>query len=199
MQAHGVACSTEREWVVPNGALPAIRASWFPRAGSGVLEVEVLLENKSVVNECFAGMGDGEAAIGDAFQNFTTNSFHVLLAAFWNINDPQQVTTANWTVSGKTFTAYIGNFGTRGSMGVTPTVPAELFPTIQRAVERESLSQGWHWVRHFFCDVKGAPTYEALLDNQPWQAGTDGLRSISWVKSTGYYSVRNFLVLRAAA
>src|SRR5688500_10328905 len=108
MQAHGVACDIEREWVVPNGALPAIRASWFPRAGSGVLEVEVRLENKPILNECFAGLGDGKAAIGDALQNFTTNSFHVLLAAFWNIDDPQQVTTEDWTVSGTTFRAFIG-------------------------------------------------------------------------------------------
>ena len=199
MQAHGVAYQIEREWVVPNGALPAIRASWFPRTESGVLEVEVLLENKSIVNECFAGIGAGEAAISDAFQNFTTNSFHVLLAAFWNRVDPQQVTTEEWVVSGKSFRAYIGNFGTRGSVGIKPSVPSELFPAIQSAIEREPLSQDWHWVRHFFCDVKGERTYEALLDNQPWEAGIESMRSIAWVKSTGYYSVRNFLVLRPAA
>ena len=199
MQAHGVACQIYGEWVVPNGALPAIRASWFPRTESGVLEVEVLLENKSIVNECFAGIGEGGAAMDDALQNFTANSFHVLLAAFWNRDDPQQVTTEEWTVSGNSFRAYIGNFGTRGSVGIEPTVPSELFPTIRGAIEREPLSQDWHWVRHFFCEVKGERTYEALLDNQPWQTGIEGMRSIAWVKSTGYYSIRNFLVLRPAA
>jgi len=199
MQGHGVPYDVEREWVVPNGVLPAVRASWYPRAGSGVLEVDVLLEDRSIINECFAGIGDGGVAIGDALQNFTVNSFHVLLAAFWDRDDPQQVTTEDWTVSGKRFRAYIGNFGTRGSPGVIPVVPSELFQTIQRTIERESLSASCHWVRHFFCDVKGERTFEALLDNEPWQAGLDALRSIPWAKSSGYYSVRNFLVLRPAA
>jgi len=199
MQGHGLPFDVEGEWVVPNGALPAVRASWYPRTGSGVLEVDVLLEDRSIINECFAGIGEGEVAIGDALNNFMINSFHVLLSAFWGKDDAEQVTTEDWTVSGKPFTAYIGNFGTRGAPGIKPVVPPELFLTIQRTIERESLAASCHWVRHFFCDVKGERTFEALLDNEPWQAGLDALRAIPWVEASGYYSVRNFLVLRPAA
>ena len=196
MQSHGIPCDVEREWVVPHGVLPAVRASWYPSAGSGALEVEVLLEDRSIINECFAGIGDGEVAITDALNNFMINSFHVLLSAFWGRGEDQQVTTEDWTVSGKPFKAHIGNFGTRGSQGVEPVVPPELFPTIRRTIECESLSPSCHWVRHFFCDVKGDRTFEALLDNNQWTAGLDALRTIGWAKSDGYYSVRNFLVLR---
>jgi len=93
MEAHGVSYNVEREWVVPHGALAAARASWYARVGSGVLQVDVLLENKSVINECFAGIGDGAEGICDALQNFMANSLHVLLAAFWGRDDAEQVTT----------------------------------------------------------------------------------------------------------
>jgi hypothetical protein len=195
MQSHGIPCEIEREWVVPHGRLPAIRASWTGREGTGVLEVEVLLDDRSLINECFAGIGEGEAAIVDALRNFTINSFHVLLAAFWGVEDRDQVMVEEWTVSGNRFKACIGNFGRRGSLGVDPVVPHELFPLIQRTIERETLADGIHWVRHFFCDLKGERTFEALLDNEPWQAGLDAMQSIPWVRSGGYYSVRNFLVL----
>ena len=199
MHAHGLSHDIEHGWVVPNGELPAIRANWYESEGVGRLDVDVLLERSVLINECFAGVGDGEAAIRDALHNFAANSFHVFLAAFWDRSDAEQVTIETWTVGGKEFTAYIGNFGTRGSEGVEPVVPEGLLSTIQDSIERESLASGWHWVRHFFCDVKGEQTFEALIDNEHWQPGVNRMMSLPWRKSEGFYSVRSFLVLRSAA
>ena len=50
MGNHGVPYHTENEWVVPFGNLPAIRAIWYPREHNGLLEVDVLLEDKRIIN-----------------------------------------------------------------------------------------------------------------------------------------------------
>jgi Family of unknown function (DUF6348) len=66
--------------------------------------VQVLVRDKLVIEEAFAGVGQGDARLYDGLGNFTVNSFHVLLAAFWGKNDPEQVTTREWVAGGKRYT-----------------------------------------------------------------------------------------------
>jgi hypothetical protein len=56
IEAHEVPFHVEDEWVVPSSKLPAIRAKWYPREDNGLLEVDVLLEDERIINECFAGI-----------------------------------------------------------------------------------------------------------------------------------------------
>jgi hypothetical protein len=196
-QGHGVECAVENGWVVPNWELPALRAHWYPLP-SRRLDVQVLIEDKLVIEECFAGVGEGDAARYDALASFTINSFHVLLAALWGKNDPDQVTTEEWMVGGKRYTAYLGNFGTRGSEGVTACIPPDLFAAIKAAIRREPLIGDIHWFRLFVGNVAHALTFEALRDNEVWDEGVRCLRGRTWEPSPGYYSVRLFAVLRAA-
>jgi hypothetical protein len=196
---HGVACVVHNDWVVPNSELPALRALWYPDQSHGLLQVQVLVRDKLVIEECFAGAGQGDSGLQDALVNFTTNSFHVLLAAFWGKNDPEQVTMEEWDISGKRYTAYIGNFGTRCSAGVTAHVPPELFAAIEAAIKREPLAGDLHWFRLFFGNaVSDSFTFEALKDNEDWPAGVRCLEAAAWERSSGYYSVRLFAVLGAA-
>ena len=198
LSRHGLDCTREREWIVPNGQLPAIRAKWYPREKSGQLDVQVLLEKGRIIEECFAGIGRGPAGFADALKNFMINSLHVLLSSLWDITDDQQVLIENWEVGGRQFTAYIGNFGRRASGGLRVEVPQDLFATIEERIRHEYLLGDVHWFRHFFCSLSGEPTYEALKDNVPWEAGMAGLKGIAWPEIEGFYSVRNFIVLRSA-
>jgi len=198
-EAHGLTCSIHNEWVLPNGSLPAIRGSWFPNIHNGRLDIHVLLEENSMIEECFAGVGSGNAGFIDALQNFSVNSLHVLLAALWDKNNPEQVTTEKWLVNGRNYSAFIGGFGSRVSDGVSFQVPNELFPAIESAIRGESLASNIHWFRSFFCNLSGDKTHEALIDNQLWQAGHDALVKVPWEHHDGYYSVRNFIVLRVDA
>ena len=194
--AHEVPFHVENEWIVPLGKLPAIRATWFPREDSGLLEVEVLLEDDRIINECFAGIGSALEGINDALQNFCVNSFHVMLASLWDLNDPDQVTTESWSFEGKEYTAFIGNFGTRGSAETNAEIPDKLFEKIEKTIRRETLKDKLSWFRCFFCDVSGKQTFEALKNNESWESGVAALKSLPWIKTNGYYSVRNFLVVR---
>lgn len=198
LEAHGLQCTIEDEWVIPNSELPAIRALWHPGKNSGRLDIHVLMEHGILIEECFAGIGSGKQGFTDALHNFMINSLHVFLAAFWGKNDPEQVTTETWNISGRSFIAYMGNFGTRGSEGVRASIPDELFGSIVAAVQEEKLSGMTHWVRTFFCNVADNQTFEALLDNDDWPRGLNRLKEISWEKSSGYYSIRNFILLQAA-
>ncbi len=199
MTGHELPYHIENEWVVPLGKLPAIRATWYPREDSGLLEVDVLLEDKRIINECFAGIGSGREGLNDALQNFCINSFHVLLASLWGLTDTDQVMTENWNFRGKEYTAFIGNIGTRGSGEVDAEIPDGLFETIEKSIRNEPLKDNLSWFRCFFCSVSGEKTFEALKDNEVWQSGVSALKTLPWANTNGYYSVRNFLVLREKA
>jgi Family of unknown function (DUF6348) len=198
LSRHGLDGAREQEWIVPNGQLPAIRALWHPRETSGRLNVQVLLEKGRVLEESFAGRGTGRSGFADAMNNFMLNSLHVLLAALWGIKDDEQVLIEKWEIGGKQFTAYIGNFGRRASEPIKVPVPKDLFETIQSLICHEFLPGGIHWFRFFFAAVAGQHTYEALKNNEPWETGLAGLKGIVWPETAGYYSVRNFIVLRSA-
>lgn len=197
-QEHGIACIVERDWVLPNSELPAIRALWSPAEPMGRLDIQILIADKLIMNESFAGFGQGEAGLHDALRSFTTNVFHILLAALWGQNDPAQVVTENWEVQGKRYIAYIGDFGTRNTAGVTPHIPHDLLAKIETAVRGESLNADIHWFRLFFGNFAGNYTFEALKDNEIWDAGISCLQAAPWQQSDGYYSVRHFAVLRAS-
>jgi len=197
LRRHGLDCAREKEWIVPNGQLPAIRAKWHPRVTTGQLDVQVLLEKGRIIEESFIGIGTGAPGLADALKNFMINSLHVLLSSLWDIKDDQQVLSEKWQVGGRQFAAYIGNFGRRASRGMRVEVPKDLFETIENRIRHEHLSGDVHWFRAFFCNTAGEHTYEALKDNVPWEAGLAGLKTIAWPQFDGYYSVRIFIVLRS--
>lgn len=199
MAAHDVPFHLENEWIVPSGKLPAIRATWYPRESSGRLNVDVLLEDQRIITECFAGIGSGREGINDALENFCVNSFHVLLASLWGFDDPGQVITECWDLEGGKYTAFVGNFGTRGSKEVNAVIPEGLFEAIEKAIKNEPIEKDLSWFRCFFCDVFGEQTFEALKNNEVWEAGVSALKSLPWEKTKGYYSVRNFLILQKNA
>jgi len=92
-QNHGLSCVVHNDWVLPNSELPALRALWYPATSTGLLDVQALVRDQLIIDECFAGMGEGDDGMYDALTSFTANSFHVLLAALWGNNDPEQVNT----------------------------------------------------------------------------------------------------------
>lgn len=196
MESHEIPFHTEDEWVVPYGKLPAIRATWFPREGSGRLDVEILVSDGNIIYECFAGLGEGSEGIADGISNFCTNSYHVLLSAFWDRDDPEQVETEEWQIGESTYTAYAGNLGTRASKEGEAIIPEELFETIERAIKNQPLTNDVHWVRHFFANVSGEHTFESLLDNENWDAGLSALKTLPWAAPNSYFSVRSFIVLK---
>ena len=196
MSAHGLDCELHDEWVVPNGVLPAIRATWFPQENNGLLSVDALLGDNRLINECFAGLGSGEDAVADAINNFVVNSLHVLLAALWDKKEDEQVTVEEWKIGNESYSAFIGGFGTRGSNENEIQIPDNLFEVIEGVVKSERPSEAISWFRFYFGNVSGEQTFEALNNNEIWDEGLKALESVAWPQSDGFYSVRNFMILK---
>jgi hypothetical protein len=197
LQAHGLLCQDVDGWLSACGSFPMVRAIWTGRETGGRLDIHVLLNSETYLEESFAGSGAGVSGLQNGMQNFMVNSLHVVLAGLWGVVDDQQVLVEEWCVGQKTYAAYIGNFGRRASVGTNePALPASLFKVIEANLRREPLEYDSHWCRLFFCNFNGDFTFEALLDNGPWEAGLAALKSLPWEKREGYYSVRNFVLLR---
>ena len=196
-EQRGVPCHVENDWVLPHDELPAIRAFWYPDKMSGRLDVQIVVRDEVVIEDYFSGTGNGDIALRDAFTDFETNSFHVLLAALWNKHIPQQVEIQPWHAHNKPYTAYLGKYGVHSDRNTTRHVPEDLLPRIQQAIEREPIENDIHWFRLFFFNLLGKHTYEALKDNQNWEAGLRCLQSTTWPEAKELYVLRHFMILRA--
>ena len=195
-ERHELPSTVHDGWVLPNSELPAVRATWHAGETHGRLDVQVLVRDGLVIEECFAGIGAGDIGLADGLQNFTINSFHTLLSALWLRHDPEQVETETWCVAGRQFSAFNGNIGTRSSTGVTPSIPAGMMRVLEAAIRGEPLEQDLHWFRFYVGQMNGEFSFEALKDNEPWPAGVSALASCGWAPRDGFYSARLFIVLR---
>lgn len=193
---HELVSTVQDGWVFPNSELPAVRGVWHPGETHGRLDMHVLVRDGVLIEECFAGIGVGDIGLADGLQNFNINSFHTLLSAIWFRHDPEQVETEAWAVRGRQFIAFIGNVGTRSSIGIMPSVPTGVMTPLEAAIRSESLQHDLHWFRFYVGHFNGDFTFEALKDNEPWPAGESALASCGWTPCEGFYSARLFIVLR---
>lgn len=203
MEGHDIQCETHNGWCVPNGELPAIRTVWIDgeNGGGGRLDVEVLLPDERRVLECFAGLGNSsEECQKDALQNFLLSSFHVLLSANWCREVSEQVDIESWRINGDQWKAHIGGFSNRASAGVEVVIPDEYFDQIVSAIHKCPLDADTHWFRTYFCNIgRSERVYEALIDNEAWVAGESMMKGVMWGESDGFYSIRNFIMLKRLA
>ena len=197
LEAHGLECEEDEDWVIPNGKFPLISMTWYPKPeqNSGVLQIDIQLDQEICIQECFAGMGTDEEGLNDGVHNFCVNSFHVMLAALWGINDPEQVETEEWTIGEQEYSIYIGAFGTRGSDGIHPGIPENAFSPIETAIKESGLTGQCNWFRNYYCNLNNeSKVYESLKNNEVWLAGEEALKSVNWHQSDSFYSVRNFII-----
>ena len=198
LEAHGLNCAEEKDWVIPNGRFPLICMTWYPKPEqkSGVLQIDVQLDENTCMQECFGGFGEGEEGLNDGIHNFCVNSLHVMLAALWEVNDPEQVETEEWIIGSETYSAYIGPYGSRGYKGVHPGIPDNAFKVIESTIKKTNLSGKFNWFRNYFCNVnRDSKVYESLFNNDEWPLGIKALKNIDWAESDNFYSVRNFIIL----
>lgn len=180
--AHNIELVEEGEWLVPFSTLPAIRATWFPNTSehSGLLQVDVYIDENIILNECFAGLGTDTAGLKDAIGNFSVNSLHVMLSAFWGKHDPEQVEKETWCVDNNEYTVYIGSFGNRGANGEHPGIPDDTFEKIEVEIKNTGLKNKYNWFRTFFCNLgNNKKIYEALYNNETWLEGENSLKALS--------------------
>ncbi|HEX8911749.1 MAG TPA: DUF6348 family protein, partial [Humisphaera sp.] len=149
-----------------------------------------------VIVESFAGMGESpDQALGDAFRGFASNTFHVLLAAFFGV-DNEQVTREEWSLGGRRGRVVLGTVGFRGEAPTLEGLSNEWFAALQQAVQRRPLRPGSHWVRLYYGQMRGEPlACEVLLDNDVWADVQAEMAAFGWQAKEPFYSVRLFLTI----
>jgi hypothetical protein len=196
-EGHSMEVVEKDGWLFPNYKLPAIRATWYPNNEhlSRLLQVEVFLEKGQVMEESFAGLPNKHGKLNDAFENFSRNSFHVMLSALWEKHDSEQVSKELWCIGSGNYHIYIGPFGQRGGKGLDALTPMNAFEQIEKAIKTSKLTNKYHWFRIFFCNTgKEEQIYEALKDNENWHEGLQAIKSVDWKEHNQYYSSRNFII-----
>jgi hypothetical protein len=87
----------------------------------------------------------------------------------------------------RTWDVFIGRFTLRGADENQVVIPADAIASIETALKREPLTPELHWLRLLHRhDAQGDALSEALLDNEPWPAGTQALNVIDWPTTVGY-------------
>ncbi|RCS28912.1 hypothetical protein DEO45_14555 [Rhodanobacter denitrificans] len=195
-ERHDVELEVDEDgWLVTDGDFPAVRASWQegPPGEPGRLDLDVVLSEERHIEESFAGSGGGDTGCRDALHAFEQSAFHVLLAACWYVTDDRRMRIAAWDIGVRTWDVFIGPFGVRGAGAAS--MPAEALASIEAALQREALSPELHWLRLVHSHAAaGDSRCEALLDNEPWTAGTLALAAVPWPRGSDYVA-RCFMLL----
>ncbi len=196
-ERHDVELDADEDgWLVTDGDFPAIRAEWHEgeAGGPGRLDVDLVLDEERRIEESFAGIGGGDAGCRDALRTFEQNAFHVLLAACWYVTDDRRMRIATWDIGVRRWDVFIGPFSARGADAASMPVE-EALASIEAALGREALTPELHWLRLVHRHAAaGDSRCEALLDNEPWAAGTLALTAIPWPRGDDY-SARCFMLL----
>ncbi len=186
----------EDGWLLTDDELPAIRATWHEGAGEapGRLDVDVVFAEDRVIEESFAGIGQGKAGVRDALDRFERGALPVLLAACWYVTDERQLELMQWETGLHTWDVFAGSWMLRGAND--DVIPVSSAAVIAEALQRETLTPALHALRLFHAlPADGDARTEVLLDNAPWPAGTRALAECGWPTDAGAYSAHRVVVL----
>ena len=121
LQAHGYACQTQGEKILPNFAVPVQLETWafLHQHGNGAVmsrfDVGITLPDRREFYECCDGIGKNlEDSLSRNLHNFCTNSPHILLDAF-NTGEnhcPHEIWISH---NGESFQAILGYWVTKGA------------------------------------------------------------------------------------
>ncbi|MBH5330312.1 hypothetical protein H9Q10_11625 [Eikenella sp. S3360] len=212
LQAHGYACQTQGDKILPDFAVPVRLETWaFPREhANGVVvsrfDVGITLPDGRELYECCGDIGENlEEALSRNLQSFCTNSLHVLLDAF-NPGEnrcPHEIWTAR---NGKRFQAILGDWTTKkpaedtdggNAEAIGSIIPAALESTLQSVICNQKLEAQYHLIRFFYAQSKNKTlNVEFMADNQDDAEAEKQLARLPWPRREDYYSVRRCIVLK---
>lgn len=202
-QGHGWRCALRGGKIVPEVENFVAQAQLTSRQEvNGTYSVQLdlvihLREGPTIIESC-GGFGKTLDLAGlDAFQNFSTGSFHELFAALTGL-PCSHVEIETWEIAGKERQVYLGAITGRSNIkGWLPFT--EWFHHIEPEIRKLDLSPDLHWLRLYHGQV-GEKTFsdEALLDNHPSSHLQACLEAFPWPKADGFYSVRIFMVIKTA-
>ena len=213
LQAHGYACQTRGDKILPDFAVPVQLETWaFPREhANGVVvsrfDVGITLPDGRELYECCGDIGEHlEEALSHNLQSFCTNSLHVLLDAFNPSANycPHEIWTAR---NGNRFQAILGDWTTKkldkdtdggNAETIGNIIPEALENTLQAIICHQNLTAQYHLIRFFYAQSGNAILdVEFMIDNQDGTAEEEKqFAQLPWLRQEAYYSVRRCIMLK---
>jgi hypothetical protein len=201
LDAHGYQTQIRGERVILEGQEAQLSGETYlqPRTDPYLLQLDVRLhlpDGRTLI-ESFAGMGRSpKYAMGDAFDTFSSSSFHVLLDAF--LGHGHETSVQEWHLPGGRFTTWIGDATFRGQLPGEGEENLRWFQALADAIRSSDLNpQQSHWIRLYYAQQQGQTVIcEVLLDNEPWHEVQHAMQNFTWQPSEEFYSARVFLVLQ---
>ena len=212
LQAHGYACQTRGDKILPAFAVPVQLETWaFPREhanGSVVsrFDVGITLPDGRELYECCGDIGENlEEAVSRNLHSFCTNSLHVLLDTFNPSENhcPHEIWTAR---NGNRFQAILGDWTTKKLGGDTDgsneetignIIPEALESTLQSLICHQNLTAQYHLIRFFYAQSGNETTnVEFMIDNQDDAEAEKQLTRLPWPRREAFYSVRRCIMLK---
>ena len=204
---HGVKVTIEEEFIHAQLPFPVkfkARAIYQPINDyiSSQLDVMAMTPDGEKILESFGDFGsDIEAAVNRNLSNFSISNLHVVLAAF-GADDKDilaQITIENWEINGRKWTAYIGNLVPKTNSkepGLRP--PDEFFNAITTGILSKPLCNNLHWFRAYYLQHNNKITAtEFIMNNEDITSSNPLFSSIPLIPHDGFYSCRNFIILRS--
>jgi len=202
--SHGLECRLEGELLAfANGRRVGSKVHETQRNHETIslqFDVELEVEGNRVICESSIGAGyTRENALSVAIRDFCLQSFHVLLAAFFDQIDLEQVEQEWWEFASGRRRVTAGCLSTRGNVDLKSKFGEQVFDRwneLKLAVCQLSLDEKVHWCRFYFCqDQEGRGPSEFLLDNEECESMERRLSELDWPASEAFYSARRFFVI----
>lgn len=202
LNSHGLGAIRFEDWVMVENDFPAFRAFYYPpiEAGqSGRLDVQVLLAEDVIVEECFAAFGDSEAeAISGALAQFALSMFHPIIQGCCGHKDDDQVVSEIWKIGHfSRLKIWSGNIAMRLSEGISVDVPHNWLNSVADVARRTPFRKGYNWASLYFARVnEELPISDCRLNNDPWPAGAEMTKALDWPPVHGFYGARLFVLIK---
>ena len=201
---HGIDARIENDWTLVNNAFPLLGATRYlnkVEETSAMVHIDFVLqlEDGRRIIESYAGWGDDvRQAEGQGLFKFCVGAMHVFLSAFWNHHEPDQVDIERWSIGETPWDAYLSSIIKHSNLDQKVGSPANYMDDLQQGVSRLSLSDCDHWISVYVGVVKDEVTVDVRLDNEASPDLIKVVRALDWPITEGFYSERQFILLRPA-
>ncbi len=204
LRTHGLDVATHEDWTLVDNKLPVLRGGYHvtrnePASSMIQMDLELRLNAERSIYEHYAGTGETEEqAVAQALFKFCIGAFHVFLSAYWDHHEADQVDLTHWSLQGGQWDVFIGAMFNFASEGQAAGFPKDYISTVQEAISGLVLTPEDHWFSFYGANLKGELTMDAYLDNGAWPELNNRLKQLDWPPANGFYSIRNFILLRPA-
>jgi hypothetical protein len=135
-------------------------------------------------------------ARANSLENFTLSCLYPFLTCLLDI-PLRDLEVQTWLVNGQAYQVYWGDYVVKSIDGIVSDLPPSLLSRMKSLIRNLPLENDYHWISWFAGFPKGQlDTTGFLLDNNVLEEGEHILKTTPWSLAKGYYSIRNFLLLK---